>query len=108
MAYDTAAYILRGDLAHLNFPELKHDIKGNSSTAALVETKLQAISQGLNNPVCKKTVSRKMVVTYEDDQTKDFVGSGKTAVVDMEPVQLSRMPSLDMELIWDAIFVSDS
>lgn len=109
MAYDTAAYILRGDFAHLNFPELKHEIRRNSSTAALLETKLQAISQGAN-PVCKKSViSRKEVIKCEEaDPTKDVVGSCKTAAVaDVEPVQLSRMPSLDMESIWDAILVSD-
>ncbi|KAJ6754622.1 ETHYLENE-RESPONSIVE TRANSCRIPTION FACTOR ERF061 [Salix purpurea] len=48
-AYDTAAFMLRGDHAHLNFPDLKLQLKANSlngATAALLEAKLRAISQG--------------------------------------------------------------
>ncbi|KVI00433.1 hypothetical protein Ccrd_021413 [Cynara cardunculus var. scolymus] len=43
-AYDTAAYMLRGDFAHLNFPNLKNQLKTNSingNTAALLQAKLQ-------------------------------------------------------------------
>ncbi|KAJ6751314.1 hypothetical protein OIU85_001810 [Salix viminalis] len=48
-AYDTAAFMLRGDHAHLNFPDRKLQLKANSlngATAALLEAKLRAISQG--------------------------------------------------------------
>ncbi|CAN0875460.1 Ethylene-responsive transcription factor ERF062 [Linum grandiflorum] len=31
MAYDTAAYMLRGEYAHLNFPQLKHQLKSNNT-----------------------------------------------------------------------------
>ncbi|CAN0875456.1 Ethylene-responsive transcription factor ERF062 [Linum grandiflorum] len=34
MAYDTAAYMLRGEYAHLNFPQLKHQLKSNNGTTA--------------------------------------------------------------------------
>ncbi|XP_039037798.1 ethylene-responsive transcription factor ERF062-like [Hibiscus syriacus] len=47
-AYDTAAYILRGEHAQLNFPDLKDQMVANSlngNTAALLKAKLQAISQ---------------------------------------------------------------
>ncbi|KAK8599695.1 hypothetical protein V6N12_049569 [Hibiscus sabdariffa] len=45
---DTAAYILRGEYAQLNFPDLKDQVVANSlngNTAALLEAKLQTISQ---------------------------------------------------------------
>ncbi|XP_059651620.1 ethylene-responsive transcription factor ERF062-like [Cornus florida] len=135
-AYDTAAYILRGDYAHLNFPDLKHQLKvssTNGTTAALLEAKLQAISKGLSS---KKTVidpppmsPKKHLITEDSkvvlkglmsqNSTRKArqVGAEKTVieskrtqevVSDVDAVQLSRMPSLDMDMIWDAILVSDS
>ncbi|CAI0380192.1 unnamed protein product [Linum tenue] len=93
-AYDTAAYILRGDYAHLNFPEMKHQLKANplsGNTAALLESKLRAISQQ-RQPHGIKNNNR---------EAEEGGGNG----VDGVGVQLSRMPSLDMDMIWDAIFV---
>ncbi|KAF9606770.1 hypothetical protein IFM89_028146 [Coptis chinensis] len=51
-AYDTAAYKLRGEHAQLNFPDLKHQLEanslnGSSSTAALLDAKLQALCVGI-------------------------------------------------------------
>ncbi|KAL8162871.1 hypothetical protein V2J09_014360 [Rumex salicifolius] len=103
LAYDTAAYILRGDYAHLNFPDQKHLLKANSmngSTAALLDAKLRAISHPNNS--CKKS---------DDDEgrfgSQMVTENSKKVVVheDIEAVQLSRMPSLDMDLIWDALLV---
>ncbi|CAN1334498.1 Ethylene-responsive transcription factor ERF062 [Linum perenne] len=123
MAYDTAAYMLRGEYAHLNFPELKHQLKANGTTAALLEAKLQAISQQKEEGTKKKNNNKppppagvrqvteqqnaaekeeEEVVNCEDDidsttsvgDNEDGVGVG---------VQLSRMPSLDMDMIWDAL-----
>ncbi|KAF8015620.1 hypothetical protein BT93_H1209 [Corymbia citriodora subsp. variegata] len=148
LAYDTAAYMLRGDFAHLNFPDLKHElVKGNrslnSTTAALLEAKIRTISQGassrkkLHKGSPPKLVASKEGFTCESPSAsspKDQVGSewqlefearvvgsemtslskkAQEAVVsasaaDADAVQLSRMPSLDMEMIWDAILVSDS
>ena len=147
IAYDTAAYMLRGDYAHLNFPDLKHQLKANSlngTTAALLEAKLQlAISQGNNISVQKKhsddpppTSPDKMII-HDMNATKpkglsqnstreelQFELEGKTTgcrevihenqkgqevvASDIEAVQLSRMPSLDMDMIWDSLLVSDS
>nr|GMD80591.1 ethylene-responsive transcription factor ERF062-like [Ipomoea batatas] len=56
-AYDTAAYMLRGDYAHLNFPDLKHRLRDNclnGNTAALLEAKLRSISQGTAAGATKK------------------------------------------------------
>ena len=139
MAYDTAAYMLRGEYAQLNFPDQKHAIKANSlngTTAALLEAKLQAISsQGVNSAYKKPTVpppkippknllseNIKIQGLSENTSRKEWqfeleskVGSGvlienkKTQEVlsDVDAVQLSRMPSLDMDMIWDALSVSD-
>ncbi|KAI3469983.1 hypothetical protein Pfo_026646 [Paulownia fortunei] len=135
-AYDTAAYILRGDYAHLNFPDLKHQIKANSmnnNTAALLEAKLQAVSQGMT--ASKKTISPQSSpskpVLEEDSRIKDLnqksakrewpveveskdrsevieiKKSSEGVVSDVDAVQLSRMPSLDMDMIWDSLLVSD-
>ncbi|CAK7328451.1 unnamed protein product [Dovyalis caffra] len=145
IAYDTAAYMLRGDYAHLNFPDLKHQLKANSlnrTTAALLEAKLQAISQANNISGQKKhsndplpTSPNKIVHDMNATKLKglsqnttrkewqfeleskigchevihDQTKKGQEAVAsDVDAVQLSRMPSLDMDMIWDALLVSDS
>lgn len=153
-AYDTAAYMLRGEYAHLNFPDSKHQLKANalngstSTTAALLEAKLQlAISQQANkktntmessssssppspkkkkqssaddrdqknsnliinsNLISQNPSTRKEwqygsdQVIFESKKSQDVISSS-----DMDAVQLSRMPSLDMDMIWDALLVSD-
>ncbi|KAJ8755441.1 hypothetical protein K2173_019239 [Erythroxylum novogranatense] len=145
VAYDTAAYLLRGDYAHLNFPDHKHQLKANSlngTTAALLEAKLQAISQGISsqkhvNPSSTSSKSHEYetntkIKAFGEYPTKkdwkyepankvelecevtennkrshhhqEFVVSDHTEAA----VQLSRMPSLDMDTIWDALLFSDS
>ncbi|CAI0380191.1 unnamed protein product [Linum tenue] len=98
-AYDTAAYILRGDYAHLNFPEMKHQLKANplsGNTAALLESKDEEKRQ--RKEVSSEQRGRVAAVAGEAEE-----GGGNG--VDGVGVQLSRMPSLDMDMIWDAIFV---
>lgn len=145
-AYDTAAYILRGDYAHLNFPDLKHKIKANSmcnNTVALLEAKLKAISQGMaaqkQQPVDSRSISPSSssseAVAEDESSSKCLIKKGATnewplgleskvgsevieikkssaeAIVISEADavhQLSRVPSLDMDMIWDALLVSDS
>ncbi|KAK9288561.1 hypothetical protein L1049_017020 [Liquidambar formosana] len=138
MAYDTAAYMLRGEYAHLNFPDLKHQLKANSSngtTAALLEAKLQAISQGISgnkkimdpppaSPKKHLSENSKLRVFSQNPPRKEWqfeldskVGSEvmenkrieqDVVASDVDSVQLSRMPSLDMDMIWDALLVPDS
>ncbi|CAI9762786.1 unnamed protein product [Fraxinus pennsylvanica] len=137
-AYDTAAYILRGDYAHLNFPDLKHQIKTNStnnSTAALLEAKIRAISLGI--PASNKAIDhdQKEIFLQEksvvEENLKQKSSSRKEwPLMELESkagldqmvenkkniqeglsdidIQLSRIPSLDMDTIWDALLVSDS
>lgn len=137
-AYDTAAYILRGDYANLNFPDLKHELTANSTTAALLKAKLQTILQGSSSssrsnldsstnssslhmkaPILDHSPKNPTVPSTESSPiANDFkpaleskVGPSyhhQTPGGDSEGVHLSRMPSLDMELIWDDILFSDS
>ncbi|KAK4422113.1 Ethylene-responsive transcription factor [Sesamum alatum] len=119
-AYDTAAYILRGDYAHLNFPHLKHQIKTSSmsnNTAALLEAKLKAIVAQKNKVADSKSepksLSQKAAkkeywgLEFESQASEVKKSSSEGMVSDVDAVQLSRMPSLDMDVIWDALLVSD-
>ncbi|ESR34155.1 hypothetical protein CICLE_v10007069mg, partial [Citrus x clementina] len=142
MAYDTAAYMLRGEYAHLNFPERKHQLKANSlngNTATLLEAKLQALShQKPNNDQQQQQqkqapTTKKNNISHQENtsntnkklkgilESKVVIGSHhqelvmenkKThhhqEVLDVDAVQLSRMPSLDMDTIWDSLLVPDS
>ncbi|KAK4425257.1 Ethylene-responsive transcription factor [Sesamum alatum] len=135
-AYDTAAYILRGDYANLNFPDLKHQIKANpmnNNTAALLEAKLRAISHGMaaskkgftappsssppssQKPVLEEDLNQRSaekewaleVESRGGSEAMEMKKSAETMGSDADAVQLSRMPSLDMDMIWDALLVSD-
>ncbi|XP_027935467.1 ethylene-responsive transcription factor ERF062 [Vigna unguiculata] len=127
IAYDTAAYILRGEYAQLNFPDLKHVIQANSlngTTAALVEAKLQAISQGSHRKPTDSPAGSSNKNTDENAKLKSANDKDSTMkewqfdtersksthheISDVETVQLSRMPSLDMDIIWDELLVSNS
>lgn len=60
LAYDRAAYKLRGDYARLNFPDLRHTAAHSSSRSPLhssVDAKLQAICEGLQADSKKKKKS---------------------------------------------------
>ncbi|XP_042489928.1 ethylene-responsive transcription factor ERF062-like [Macadamia integrifolia] len=134
-AYDTAAYILRGEYAHLNFPDLKQQLKANcshGSTVALLEAKLQAfsdqkkatnpsapplpsspkrrISQSSNLKILsQKPMKKECSFDLENRNGSEVIETKKTQELsDMDAVLLSRMPSLDMDMIWDALPVSDS
>lgn len=134
-AYDTAAYLLRGEHAHLNFPHHKHLLTCHSfiaPTASLLQAKLQAISsqQPLNSSSNKQAhhlpPPRSSHHSSASSSELNFnldnraVGSEimeavhkKTHQVssddhNLDAVQLSRMPSLDMDIIWDSLLLSDT
>ncbi|XP_076883494.1 ethylene-responsive transcription factor ERF062-like [Bidens hawaiensis] len=119
-AYDTAAYLLRGDYAQLNFPNLKSQLKANSvngQTAALLEAKLQALSSNKKGDDLSHSPPIKETGLITETRTgheleNDNMGKNKKPIGGesdgVEGVQLSRMPSLDMDMIWDAILVADS
>lgn len=110
-AYDTAAYVLRGDYAQLNFPDLKQKIKSNNSvsnnTVALLEAKLKAMTTQkkeiiqVDSTSSSSSSSEVMINKKEDDEMKKSSSEG-------DGIQLSRLPSLDMDMIWDALLVPDS
>ncbi|XP_060180272.1 ethylene-responsive transcription factor ERF062 [Lycium barbarum] len=121
-AYDTAAYMLRGDYAHLNFPHLKNQLKANSvngNTASLLEAKIRAISaqskkgniidrdeispKGLLDE--KSTIKNAITQNQEMENNSEKMKNNQENI---DGVQLSRMPSLDMDMIWDALLISDS
>ncbi|PSS23972.1 Ethylene-responsive transcription factor [Actinidia chinensis var. chinensis] len=125
-AYDTAAYILRGDYAHLNFPDLKHQLasSANCATKALLEAKLQAMSDNKKaidpQPTSPKKdlfnglshidlTRREWEFDLESKAGSEMVmienkkKSTQELLSDVEAVQLSRIPSLDMDMIWDAL-----
>ncbi|GFP92846.1 ethylene-responsive transcription factor erf062 [Phtheirospermum japonicum] len=114
-AYDTAAYILRGDYANLNFPDLKQQIKASSSkhnntTAALLEAKMRAVSSKNSKAVSPQPEPPVLEISNKvgsDGEVMEMKNSSEM-FLDVEAVQLSRMPSLDMDIIWDSILVSDA
>ncbi|CAA7027923.1 unnamed protein product [Microthlaspi erraticum] len=126
MAYDTAAYILRGEYAHLNFPDLKHQLKSGSlrsMIASLLESKIQQISSQVISSTNSPSPPPPKVVTSEPKRAMKFEGEMKIEsgeivmmkkqklqkeVIEGDGVQLSRMPSLDMDLIWDALSLPHS
>lgn len=103
-AYDTAAYVLRGDYAQLNFPDLKQKIKSNNSmsnnTVALLEAKLKAIATQKKQDSRSSSSSSSEVVNKKEEEMKKSSELG-------DGIQLSRLPSLDMDMIWDALLVPD-
>ncbi|ERN01859.1 hypothetical protein AMTRI_Chr06g198040 [Amborella trichopoda] len=121
LAYDTAAYKLRGDYAHLNFPDLKHRLKANSNgssshsaTAALLDAKLQAFNKSLTpQKETQKVIDQPKLPLHQDtaitapsNQVKKEThqeSPSKSDWSDMDEVLLSRMPSLDLETIWDEL-----
>ncbi|XP_008778713.3 ethylene-responsive transcription factor ERF062-like [Phoenix dactylifera] len=158
MAYDMAAYTLRGDLAHLNFPHLKDQLRDAASekfshphaaTASLLEAKLKAFrnsssssafpSLASNQPkqlpekgslrMClggecippvkkqkksgtdEEAASTSITSTWSNKKELPSDAGGRKAVQqelitsagDADGVLLSRMPSLDMDMIWDSL-----
>ncbi|XP_039050915.1 ethylene-responsive transcription factor ERF015-like [Hibiscus syriacus] len=109
IAYDTTAYILRGEYAQLNFPDLKDQVTANSlngNTAALLKAKLQAISQ--KSGLDPWTTMSKPAVEEVSGSDRNTEKSMEVLSSDVDGVQLNRLPSLDMDMIWDALLVSDS
>lgn len=84
LAYDKAAYKLRGDFARLNFPHLRHngsliggDFGEYKPLHSSVDAKLQAI--------CQSLAQGKSI-----DSKKSKGGSRRKAVVEQEPVKVAE------------------
>lgn len=94
LAYDKAAYKLRGDYARLNFPQLRHngvtDYKPlHSSVVAKLHTICQCLAEGKSVDGAKKvgsrrsaktpTVSPQEVVKVEGFESEGYPGSGNSS-----------------------------
>ncbi|XP_010527493.1 PREDICTED: ethylene-responsive transcription factor ERF062-like [Tarenaya hassleriana] len=138
MAYDTAAYILRGEYANLNFPDLRQQLETSSfrnMIASLLESKLRQMSSSDKKNIGfdhEKASQEKIDLSESGLSTRSFknlsrkLESGGEVMIqkqkqssvhhhhhhhheevmsESEGLQLSRMPSLDMDMIWDALLV---
>ncbi|KAI3938645.1 hypothetical protein MKW92_020435 [Papaver armeniacum] len=94
MAYDRAAYKLRGDFARLNFPHLKHQLSSagdgkfgdeqNKPLPSSVDAKLEAICQSLaiNNSASQKQGKISKPVRVSSKKTKKIMVAEAAAAVD--------------------------
>ncbi|PIA48107.1 hypothetical protein AQUCO_01400591v1 [Aquilegia coerulea] len=85
LAYDKAAYKLRGELARLNFPHLRHqgshvggEYGGYKPLHSSVDAKLEAICQSLKQgnsgkPTVKKTMGKQPPVVVEDSSSEEDI-----------------------------------
>ncbi|XP_071707330.1 ethylene-responsive transcription factor ERF061-like [Rutidosis leptorrhynchoides] len=131
-AYDRAAYKLRGEYAHLNFPNNEKEIMGlnGNSTSKLnsvkvsVDKKIQAICDKIRREKLKKRMDRERVKVVENSIAVEVgpcesdVGSsscvseegccfsGESTVVDDGDWSLARMPSYDLDLIWEQVLAN--
>jgi EREBP-like factor len=113
LAYDKAAFRLRGDFARLNFPNLRHNgahLAGPLHSS--VDAKLQAICQSLatgtnKKQVVKKTEPEQEVKTKEEENKSDEASvsvctSSEGDVSSDNSSPLSEMQQLDFtEEPWD-------
>jgi EREBP-like factor len=112
LAYDKAAFRLRGDFARLNFPNLRHN--GTHLAGPLhssVDAKLQAICQTLstgNGKQGKSVAVREVKSTKEENKSEEASGSGsgdaslEGDVSSGNSSPLSEMQQLDFtEAPWD-------
>lgn len=111
MAYDKAAFKLRGDYARLNFPNLKHTDAHHLHSS--VDAKLEAICQSLENS--KKSIAPPPVVAVESDVScSTSTSSADSPVSEIESLDFSEVPWDETEdfvlkkypsweIDWDAI-----
>ncbi|RZC85174.1 hypothetical protein C5167_007787 [Papaver somniferum] len=112
MAYDKAAYKLRGDFARLNFPHLKHQLSSagagkfgdqQNKPTSTVDAKLEAICQSLaiNNSASQKQGKISKPARVSSKKTKKImvteaaaVDSSQSVVTEMDSSSNCEMGSL--------------
>ncbi|KAM0936895.1 putative transcription factor AP2-EREBP family [Dioscorea sansibarensis] len=104
LAYDEAAFKLRGDFARLNFPNLRHS--SATSLHSSVDAKLQAICQTLQAP--DSTTASKTPTTNTSSSPSSPSSPSSSSSCDQEDESsggsspVSEMQSLDFtEVPWD-------
>ncbi|KAJ6791884.1 ethylene-responsive transcription factor RAP2-4-like [Iris pallida] len=110
LAYDKAAYKLRGDYARLNFPDLRHTAahSGSSPLQSSVDAKLQAICEGLANakgtaptPKGKKAAKEEAAASGSSSGSSSSSSSGNESCSNSNS-PASEIESLDFtEVPWD-------
>ncbi|KAG0456544.1 hypothetical protein HPP92_024332 [Vanilla planifolia] len=123
MAYDAAAYKLRGEFDNLNFPHLKHRLGGDRvhcAAISLLEAKLCSFDGEHGKPGKEPPAGRRKRRRVGEKREKVFkeveppllpeavAPSPPPIDGDVDGVLLSRMPSLDMDSIWDSLPISSS
>lgn len=122
LAYDKAAYMLRGHFARLNFPHLHHgdDDGAYQPLDAAVDAKLRVICETLaqgkaiDSKKIKKSRTRKVVVVEEEKLESESGGSSAVTLPDFaatataaeeeggwEMMSLPKYPSNEID--WDAL-----
>ncbi|CAI9780936.1 unnamed protein product [Fraxinus pennsylvanica] len=87
LAYDKAAYKLRGESARLNFPNLRHQLCGFKLLHSSVDAKLQAICENLaNSPKQGKNLGKARSVSNQKNKILKQTGNKKTKNVLNEPL----------------------
>ncbi|KAI3978512.1 hypothetical protein MKX01_015687 [Papaver californicum] len=79
LAYDSAAYKLRGEFARLNFPHLRHSLDDRKPLNSLVDLKLQAICESLADQ--KKQGKKKNLGKKKLPSKNQIEGSSKPNTV---------------------------
>lgn len=96
LAYDQAAFQIRGDIGKLNFPDIKHE--EINSLPSSVDAKLQAICQSLRNTEETCSVSEKSEdMCSVSDKTELFL----TKTEHMEMKFSDDSPRTDKNSLWD-------
>ncbi|KAJ0971714.1 hypothetical protein J5N97_019673 [Dioscorea zingiberensis] len=119
VAYDRAAYKLRGEYARLNFPNLSGGGEWAERLRSTVDKKIHAIFQRLGRQRRRRSDRRngtneeKIVVGKEFGVKEAGVGlassdgqcESSSAILDETDGEcpLTRMPSFDPEIIWDVL-----
>ncbi|XP_022136402.1 ethylene-responsive transcription factor RAP2-13 [Momordica charantia] len=91
LAYDRAAFKLRGDSARLNFPHLKHQgscVEGEFGEYrplhSSVDAKLQAICENLSKPQKKQGNSKKSVSAAKKSRSQSCSSAAETVAAKVE------------------------
>ncbi|CAN4106427.1 unnamed protein product [Withania somnifera] len=111
LAYDKAAYKLRGEFARLNFPHLRHQLNNELSDFkplhSSVDAKLQAICQSLANPnsdnLCSKSDSKprksKLAAALVDSGSgQDCISKSEITVDDSPKGELSYPENANIKI----------
>ncbi|CAA2983484.1 ethylene-responsive transcription factor RAP2-4-like [Olea europaea subsp. europaea] len=108
LAYDKAAYKLRGEFARLNFPNLRHQLCGFKTLQSSIDAKLQAIcenlanspKQGKSSGKARSVSNRKSKVLNQtgDEKTKNVMNDSLNGGFGVDRIQVDASSSLSSPL----------